>query len=132
VPETPFSIQGGTDLNSLNPFVGIDAVLKKQKFFVRAYMRHVYNKLRRSTSKAQKTYTKYLGNRMYKIVRKTLPQLREPPYAPTMNYMRAGVPIVLQPNDAYLKKFQTANPHGVFYHHFFEAYRTLLVSGYMK
>src|SRR6476661_5536146 len=40
VPETPFSIQRVTDLNSLNPFVGIDAVLKKQKFFVRAYMRH--------------------------------------------------------------------------------------------
>lgn len=132
VPETPFSIQQISDVNPLNPFTGIDAVLKKQKFFVRAYMRHVYNKLRRSTGKAQKTYTKYLGSKMFKIVRKTLPQLREPHYAQTMNYMRAGMPIVLQPDDGYLKKFQSGNPHGVFYHHYFEAYRTLVLSGYVK
>lgn len=132
VPETPFSIQQVTDVNNLNPFAGIDAVLKKQKFFVRAYMRHVYNRLRKRTGKAQKTYTKYLGTKLFKIVRKTLPQLREPRYAPTMNYMRAGVPIVLQPTDAYLQKFKAGNPHGVFYHHYFEAYRSLIMSGYRK
>jgi len=132
VPETPISIQQLSDINTLNPFTGIQAVLKKQKLFVHAYMSHVYNKLRHSTAKAQKTYTKYLGTKMYKIVRKTLPQLREPHYAASMNYTRAGVPVVLQPNDAYLQKFRSSNPHGVFYHHFFEAYRTLVVSGYVK
>lgn len=132
VPETPFSIQQVSDVNTLNPFTGIDAVLKKQKFFVRAYMRHVYNRLQRSTAKARKIYTKYLGTKMYRIVRKTLPQLREPHYALTTNYVRAGVPIVLQPNDAYLQKFRSGNPHGVFYHHYFEAYRTLVLSGYEK
>ncbi|HUQ97004.1 MAG TPA: hypothetical protein VM010_05015 [Chitinophagaceae bacterium] len=132
VPETPFSIQQVTDVNSLNPFVGIDAVLKKQNVFVRTYMRHVYGKLRRSTGKAARTYTNYLGTKMFKMVRKTLPQLRQPAYAPGMNYMRAGVPIVLQPDEAYLKKFNAGNPHGVFYHHFFEAYRSLIQSGYVK
>lgn len=130
VPETPFSIQKVTDVNTLNPFAGINDILKKQKFFVRVYMNHVYNKLRRRTAKAQKTYTNYLGTKMYRIVRKTLPQLREPRYAAGMNYMRAGVPIVLQPDAAYLKKFAAGNPHGVFYHHYFEAYRALVLSGY--
>ena len=132
VPETPVSIQQVTDVNPLNPFAGIEEVLKKQKFLVRTYMSHAYNKLRRRTTKAQKTYTKYLGTKMYKVVRKTLPQLREPHYAASMNYIRAGVPIVLQPNDAYLQKFRSSNPHGVFYHHYFEAYRTLVLSGYVK
>jgi hypothetical protein len=132
VPETPFSIQQVTDFNSLNPFAGIDDVLKKQKFFVRIYMNHVYGKLRKRTAKAQKTYTRYLGTNMFKIVRKTLPQLREPHYAAGMNYVRAGVPVVLQPNNAYLEKFRAGNPHGVFYHHFFEAYRTLILSSYSK
>lgn len=132
VPETPFSIQQITDVNTLNPFSGIDAVLKKQKFFVRTYMKHVYNKLRRSTGKAAKTYTKYLGAKMFPIVRKTLPQLREPRYVSGLNYMRAGAPVVLQPDEAYLQKFNSNNPHGVFYHHFFEAYRSLLLSGYVK
>lgn len=132
VPETPFSIQQIRDFNELNPFADVKGVLKKQKFFVRAYMGHVYNMLRRRTAKAQKTYTKYLGTKMFRIVRKTLPQLREPHYANSMNYVRAGVPIVLQPNEAYLQKFNSGNPHGVFYHHFFEAYRSLLLSGYVK
>ena len=132
VPETPFSIQQLTDVNALNPFTGIDAALQKQNFFVRTYMKHVYNKLRRSTGNAADTYTNYLGKRMYKIIRKTLPQLREPHYAKSMNYMRAGVPIVLQPDEAYLQKFRAGNPHGVFYHHYFDAYRMLLLHGYMK
>lgn len=132
VPETPFSIQQVTDVNTLNPFVGIKDVLKKQNFVVRTYMNHVYNKLQRSTRNAAKTYTKYLGNRMYKIVRKTLPQFREPRYAAGMNYMRAGVSVILQPSEAYLQKFRAGNPNGVFYHHFFEAYRTLLIAGYMQ
>jgi hypothetical protein len=132
VPETPFSIQQVTDVNTLNPFAGLDGVLQKQQFFVRAYMKHVYNKLQKRTRKAAGTYTKYLGTKMYKIVRKTLPQLRQPQYTGSMNYMRAGIPIVLQPNAAYMQSFNAGNPHGVFYHHFFEAYRTLLISGYMK
>jgi hypothetical protein len=130
VPETPVAIQQLTDMNTLNPFAGIQTVLQKQKFLVRVYMKHAFKKLSRSTSKAQKIYTRYLGSRMYKVVRKTLPQLREPHYAAGMNYVRAGVPVVLQPTAAYLQKFRSNNPHGVFYHHFFEAYYTLVQSGY--
>jgi hypothetical protein len=42
-------------------------------------------------------------------VRKTLTQLHEPHYTGDMNYMRAGVPVVLQPDDAYLKDSGLAN-----------------------
>lgn len=116
VPETPFSLQTLRDYNTLNPFTDVSKQLNKQSFLVRLYLKHVYNRLNRTSGKAQRVFTKYLGKTLYKQVKKSLPQYRQPTYAASMNYMRAGVPIVLQPDDAYREQFPDSSKN-VFIHH---------------
>lgn len=67
---------------------------------------------------AQKRFQKYHGNMVYSQVKKTVPQLKQPAYAAGSNYMQAGLPIVLLPNEAYRREFP-ANPKLVFQHHLF-------------
>lgn len=132
VPESPISIQQLNDMNQTNPFSNVGSTLASQSFFVRLYAKNMFNKLRKSTSNAQDRYEKYLGDRVYKLARKTLPQLREPAYAPSMNYMRAGTPIVLIPDSAYQKRFaaNAKNKNNVWYHHSYNAYVSLLNTWY--
>ncbi|MBA2563195.1 MAG: lipase family protein [Chitinophagaceae bacterium] len=134
VPEIPFSIQQVTDLNALSPFSHIKKVLKKQKLLVRLYAGAVYNKMSRSTSKAQKRYEKYLGYKINSQARKLLPQLSITSYAPSMNYMRTGTPVVLVPDDAYFEKFpnDAQKKNGIWNHHFFEAYYVLTKKWYIN
>jgi hypothetical protein len=132
VPESPISIQQLTDMNQLNPFSDVNSMLGRQSFFVRVYAKNMFNKLRKSTAKSQKRYEKYLGDKVYKMVRKTLPQLKEPTYAHSMNYMRAGTPIVLIPDETYTREFaaDADNKDNVWYHHSYHAYATLLKKWY--
>lgn len=134
VPESPISIQQLTDMNQTNPFSNVGSTLGSQSFFVRLYAKNMFNKLRNSTGNAQDRYEKYLGDRVYKLARKTLPQLREPEYAHSMNYMRAGTPIVLIPDSAYLQRFAATqnNKNNVWYHHSYNAYVSLLNVYYGK
>ncbi|WP_134089751.1 lipase family protein [Olivibacter sp. XZL3] len=126
VPETPFSLQTMKDFNHLNPFGNIEPLLKKQKpFYVRWYLKHAFGKLDKSTKKSRKNFEKYLGTTLFKEVHKTLPELKEPIYASSMNYMRAGVPIVLQPDSAYYKVYPDTGKN-VFIHHALKAYANLL------
>ncbi len=124
VPETPFSIQRLTDFNAVNPFIHVEAVLKKQKLLLRWYMQGKYNKMSRTTRRAQENFGKTLGSFVYKLVKKNLPQLREPVYAEGNNYQRAGSPVVLQPDTAYYKRFPNETKN-VFQHHMFEPYYML-------
>ena len=124
VPETPFSIQTLKDYNTLNPFTDVSNQLSKQSFLVRLYLKHVYNRLNRTTRKAQRTFTKYLGNTLYKQVKKSQPQYLQPAYAPSMNYMRAGVPIVLRGDERYFQQFPDTSKN-VFVHHGFGPYYSL-------
>jgi hypothetical protein len=121
VPETPFSLQTLCDFNPLNPFANVKPQLAKMPFFVRLYMKHAYNQLDGRSYKAKRTFEKYLGKTAYKLVKKYLPQLKQPQYSYSMNYQRAGVPIVLQPDAAYFKQFPDTS-HNVFVHHGFEPY----------
>jgi hypothetical protein len=132
VPESPISIQQLNDMNQLNPFSNVSSTLGTQSFFVRLYAKNMFNKLRKSTANAQDRYEKYLGRRVYKLARKTLPQLREPRYAPSMNYMRAGTPILLMPDSAYQQRFAASekNKNNVWYHHSYHAYASLLKTWY--
>jgi hypothetical protein len=134
VPESPISIQQLNDMNQTNPFSNVGSTLSNQSFFVRLYAKNMFNKLRKSTAHAQGRYEKYLGDRVYKLARKTLPQLREPRYAPSMNYMRAGTPIVLVPDSAYQQRFAASekNKSNVWYHHSYNAYVSLLKTWYPK
>ena len=131
VPETPFSIQRLSDFNRVNPFVHIEPVLKKQKLLIRWYARAKYNKMSRTTRRAQENFENTLGSFVYKLVRKNLAQLKEPLYVKGNNYQRAGSPIVLMPDSAYYRKFpdQTSN---IFQHHMFEPYYSLVQKIYGK
>ncbi len=121
VPETPFSLQTLKDFNTLNPFTDVKKHLRKQSFFVRLYLGHVYNRLNRTSGRAQRCFTKYLGKTMYKQVRKSMPQYKQPTYAASMNYMRAGVPIVLQPDQVYFQQYPDTAKN-VFVHHGIKPY----------
>lgn len=131
VPETPFSIQTPGDFNTTNPFVNARAVLKKQKFLVRLAGTSIYNKMDRSTRKAQRRFTRYLGTMLYKQSKKTIAQLKEPEYSNTDNYMRAGAPVVLMPDPEYWKLFPDSKEN-VFIHHLFKPYFYLATRYYGK
>lgn len=121
VPETAFSLQTLSDFNDVNPFKDIKSILKKQKFFVRLYGNKVYNNLNRSTRKSERRFRKYLGKVMYSQIKKFKPDLVQPNYAEVHNYTRAGVPVVLEPDDKYPGMFPD-NSKGVFAHHLLEPY----------
>lgn len=129
VPETPFSLQTLKDFNEVNAFMNISGALKKQKFFVRIYGKAVYNKLNRATRKSVKRFRKVLGTRVSTLVRKTLPQLKTPPYEYSNNYMTAGVPIILMADEAYRQKFPFDGKN-MFVNHLFEPYLYLLKKQY--
>ncbi|NDC41542.1 MAG: lipase family protein, partial [Chitinophagia bacterium] len=118
VPETPVTIQKATDLNEGNPFSQSNEALKKQKWMVRLYARHIYHRLSHTSGKAQHAYQKFLGKKAYPMVKKYLPYLQKPTYATTNNYVRAGVAVVLQPDEAYYQRFPKKNTD-VFTHHLF-------------
>src|SRR6218665_225544 len=132
VPETPFSIQTLQDYHLPNPLVTAKDVLKKQKFFIRLAGNMVYNKIERKPRKAQRKHEKFLGHKLYKLaVKKQLPQLKEPEYVHSSNYMRAGVPIILMPDEEY-NKLYPYDKNKPFMHHMFANYYFLLKKIYLK
>ena len=134
VPETPFSIQKVTDFNPINPFADIRPVLKKQKLLIRLYGGFVYGKLTGSTRRAVRRYKRYLGKKLEKPAHKVLPGLKLNGYAHTLNYMRAGTPVVLMPDDAYNKQFPDSpqSKNRIWTHHMIGAYYTLTKKWYSQ
>jgi hypothetical protein len=116
VPETPFTIQTLQDFNDVNPFSDKKSALKSQGFFARIVMGHAYNKINRPLNKSLRKFQKYLGNKTYKFVKKSLPNFENPEYASTNYYVRAGNIIVLYPDSAY-NKIYSENPKHKFVHH---------------
>ncbi len=124
VPETPFSVQRLSDFVGVNPFQDVSSTLKDQPFYVRWFVQGKFRKMRKRTENAQEVFEKNLGELMYKQVRKYLPQLKEPAYAPTNNYQRAGLPIILMPDEKYRKQFPDTT-NNVFQHHMQDRYYIL-------
>lgn len=131
VPETPFSIQTLKDFNPTNPFTEAKAILKKQKLLVRLAGKIIYNKIDRSTRKAQRRMGKYLGPMVYKQVRTYLPQLVQPGYANGNNFMRAGVPVILMADAEYYTRFPEKADFK-FIHHLYDSYSYLLRKHYPR
>lgn len=131
VPEAPFSLQTVNDFNSANPFVNAKKSIKQQKFLTRIYLNSVYNKLNGSTTKAMKTFRKQLGKKLFKVVKKNLPQYKEPQYVYSQNYTPAGVAIVLMADNDYKSKF-VFDGKNVFVHHLLKPYVDLLDKQYSK
>ncbi|WEK33505.1 MAG: lipase family protein [Candidatus Pseudobacter hemicellulosilyticus] len=124
VPETPFSLQTLKDFNTLNPFTDVTKSFRNQSWIVRMYLNSVYNKMNRRSRKAQETFSKQLGRNLSRQVKKALPQFQPPAYANNMNYMRAGVPIVLMPDPSYFRQWPDSGT-SVFRHHGLVPYYTL-------
>ena len=78
VPQTPFSIQTINDFNTPNPFVNFNDEIKNQPFFKRLYIKHIFNKLKKTPENAQQANQEYLGKLAYTFVQKQLPKFKEP------------------------------------------------------
>lgn len=131
VPESPFTIQTLADFNPANPMADIKTILKKQKWLLRLAGNMVYNKLERKPRKAQRKLEKYLGHKLYKMgISKSLPQLKEPAYIHSSNYMRAGTPVILMPDELYRQKFPSDGKDKAFIHHLYASYSYLLKTIY--
>jgi hypothetical protein len=134
VPETPFSIETVNDMPETNPFSNVnEAFSQVKKPIVRMVLKSIYRKLFNSTENARKTYTKILGGRAYKIVKKTLVNFQEPEYMKSMDYATAGIPIILKATPEYYEQYigKLQNKH-VFIHHMPAAYLFLLDQYYQK
>lgn len=119
VPESPYTIQRIQDMSLPNPLIKTKDLLKKQKFGVRFIGGILYGRVNRKPRKAQEMYTKYLGKTIYKLaIKKALPQFKQPAYAPSNNYVRAGTPIILIPDAAYDEKFKDQGKDNFLHHHF--------------
>ena len=129
VPETPVSIQTTTDFNKINPFTAVPKMTKSQKWYVRLALKHIYNRLDKTTRKAQKKQQKYLGKLTYKQIRKYMPGLEKSKFSNSNNYVKAGIPVVLQPADDYYKLFPDSG-NNIFRHHLFEPYYYLVMQIY--
>lgn len=125
VPQTPMSIQTLNDYNDTNPFINAKAVIKKQSFWRRIALNHVFNKLNRPTRRAQKNYEKYLGKMTSGFVRKSLKDFVPPDYYRSNDYVRTGAHVVLVADSAYYQLYPD-DPKTLFVHHFHQPYLYLL------
>jgi hypothetical protein len=127
VPEMPFSVQTVRDVN-LNPFAYTNKTMSRN-VIVRWYTKHMFNSLRRATSKPERKNDKFLGRIMYKQVRKYVAGLEQPEYSHSCNYAQAGTPIILVPDAEYYKKFPDTDPN-IFRNHLFDPYYYLVKKTY--
>lgn len=125
VPETPMSVQTVHDMNELNPIIHKNMMTGRQSFFQKMAVNYAYNKMSNASRKTMKRYQKYLGKYVYRQVKKALPQFVQPKYAPSNNYMTAGSPIILVPDEHYHKAFPQ-DPKMIFVNHSYHAYKYLL------
>ena len=125
VPEMPMTVQTTPDCNSVNPFLYAMDVINKQRFVQRVVLKRAYNKLSRLLRRSQNEFEYYLGDRIYNIVKQTMPEFENPEYFKSINYVRTGKTIVLMPDDAYKTKFPD-DPQRLFMHHLFEHYYFLI------
>jgi len=125
VPETPISIQTLDDFNETNLFKNAKDQIDKLKFPKNVLLKRIYNKLDKSTKKAQRKYEKYLGEMTSKAIRKKLPDFTPPEYVKSNNYVRTGNTVTLYANEKYFRKFPEKS-RNISTHHNFDAYLYLL------
>lgn len=124
VPETPFSLQTTRDFNDANPFKGAPGMIRKMGGVKGLALGYMYGRLDRSTKRAERRFRRTLGTTLSKQVKKLLPGYIPPKLFKSMDYVRAGNPIVLKPDSAYLSAHPDNTPN-IFIHHMPEAYYQL-------
>ncbi|MCK5856019.1 MAG: lipase family protein [Bacteroidales bacterium] len=130
VPEMPFSIQTLDDVNEVSPFNNGDALFKNVSFAKRMYLEHAYKKMDKSTKKAQKVYTQYLGNKTYEFVTKTLAFHEKPNFVKSFNYSTCGTPIILRPGNAYRNNYLKNKKQHIFINHLIYPYYLITLEMY--
>lgn len=126
VPEVPVSIQTVEDFNNINPFKDARKKLKELPFPQDKLLSMIHSQLTKHNRKALKKYQLFLGKIASKMVEKSIPGYKAPKdFYQSNNYMRCGNMIVLNPDEAYYKKFPDDKTK-MFQHHSLLAYLYLL------
>ena len=118
VPQVPFTVQKHLDLPGRNPTVPIASTIKKQGLKKRI----AFKMLKNPSEKAVVNYQKILGKEVSKMVRKYLPNFKEPKYFPSNDYVRTGTQIILSLDEEYFKLFNERSDDGMMLHHSIEPY----------
>lgn len=126
VPQVPFSVQTVGDFPAVSPVPLVEGIIAKQSFFKRFFGKIMIKKAKKPSEKTVATYQKYLGKGMVKEVKKYLPEFVEPKYAPSNNYVRTGIPIVLYPDANYYEKFKEGEKLDMMLHHSIPPYYYLI------
>jgi len=109
------------NFSDTNPFSDESGFIKQQKFPKNTVVKKIYNKLDKPTKKSQKNFEKYLGKRVRKQVLNTIPEFESPPFVSSNHYLRAGIFIIFQPDESYLKMFLD-NKEKIFQHPMLQPY----------
>lgn len=126
VPQVPFSVQTVGDFPAVSPVPLVEGIIAKQSFIKRFFGKIMIKKAKKPSEKTVAAYQKYLGKNMVKEVKKYLPEFEEPKYAPSNNYVRTGIPIVLYPDAAYYEKFKVGEKLDMMLHHSIPPYYYLI------
>lgn len=134
VPQMPFTVQTVFDFNKNNPFIVVDSTLEANLGLLpRIVFGMIERSMLGSLNDSRDVMIKYLGNKLYKIVKTKLPGFIEPKYYRTMDYMTCGSPMILRPTPAYLKTFAKApGIAGIFTNHMPPAYYFLVQEEYLN
>ncbi len=125
VPQTPLAVETINDLNPINPFVIANKSISSFKFPKNIVLKHIFNKMKKSSEQTRDYYSYYLGKKAYKIISSYIPNLTQPTYSHTMDYQRAGTTIIFRPDKEYLSKYpykvKDIENH-IFMHHLLRPY----------
>ena len=125
VPETPISIQTLEDFNKTNIFSNATRHINDQGLPKKIAYKYLYNKLDKPTKKALKKYNKIFYKRISSRIAKSDTHFSSLKLYNSMNYVRTGYTILLQPDEEYHKLFLD-NTSNVFVHHSYKPYLYLI------
>lgn len=124
VPQMPFTVQQLQDLPSRNPVTPIASTIKKQGLKKRIAFRMLKN----PSQKAVVNYQKILGKQVSKMVKKYLPNFKEPTYFPSNDYVRTGTHVILTPDAEYFRMFDEQKSDEMMLHHSLKPYYRLALA----
>ena len=127
VPQSPFTVQTLADLPEVSPLELLESTINKQSLIKRLLLKGIYKKVTKPSDKAVDIYQKYLGTFMGKQIQKYYPEFKIPSFAASNEYVRTGHQIILTPDEAYYKAFDSKKSEGQFMlHHSTIAYYHLM------
>lgn len=124
IPELSFTVQTIDDLSNNNPLTTIDQKIKDLSFIKKFFIKHYVNRVVKPTNQSRDNLNDLFVNQVFKIIKKQFPEINEPTYVKSMNYVRTGNHHILIPNKDYLKIYPE-DSENAFQHHMFSAYRLL-------